>query len=118
MPGVAAELTDLLAAAALLGGGAVTWRRSGSGRLMALAGAAWVAGDVSPSLLFAHRGPMVHLLVTFPHGGRPTRGAAVLVAVAYVDGLVPALAQASWPTRALAAAVLAFVAWRWRTAAG
>ena len=35
-----------------------------------------------------------------------------MIAAAYVDGLVPALARAPWPTIALMAAVVGVAAWR------
>ena len=31
-------------------------------------GVTWFAGDVSSALLYAHRGPLVHLLLTYPSG--------------------------------------------------
>ena len=33
-----------------------------------LAGAAWLAGDVWSALVYAHRGPLVHALLTYPSG--------------------------------------------------
>jgi signal transduction histidine kinase len=109
--GFAVALTpaaDTLAGLSLLVGGAATWRQA-SGRLLVLTGAAWFAGDVVPALLYAHRGPLVHVLVTYPRGGL---AGGVVVAAAYVDGLVPPLARSLSVTAALAAAVVALVAWR------
>ena len=60
-----------------------------------------------PALLYAHRGPLVHLLLAYPAGSVRRAPVAILVAAAYVDGLVPGLARAEWPTIALAAAVVA-----------
>jgi hypothetical protein len=118
MSGVAADLTDVLAGLTLLAGGVLTWRY-GAGRLMALAGAAWVAGDAVPALLYAHRGPLVHLLATYPGARRRPAGAAGLViAFAYVDGLVPALARSPGPTAVLCGAVVALVTVRWLRARG
>ena len=70
-PAMPERLGDLAAGLALLGGGAVAWARrprAGAGPLMALAGLAWFAGDLAGALLFAYRGPLVHLLLTYPSG--------------------------------------------------
>jgi signal transduction histidine kinase len=84
---------------------------------MVLAGALWFAGDVVDALLFAHRGPLAHLLLGYP-SGRVRGAAAVVVAASYADGLVPALARAPWPTIALMAAIVAVAARRHRAAVG
>ena len=62
---------DLSAGLALLLAGAVAWTRmrdSRTGPLLLLAGATWLAGDVWGALVYAHRGPLVHALLTFPTG--------------------------------------------------
>ena len=92
---------DLVAGLALLGGGTVAWvrrARGGCAGLMVLTGGAWFAGDLSTALLYAHRGPLVHLLLAYPSGRLRSRATGALVAVAYVDGLVPAIARSTWPT--------------------
>ena len=43
--------------------------------------------------LFLHRGPLVHLLLSYPTGGSPTRLARVVVAAAYVDAAIEPLAR-------------------------
>ena len=48
---------------------------------MTLAGAAWLAGAVIPGLTFAHRGPLVHLHLSYP-SGRLRRRAVVAVSLA------------------------------------
>jgi signal transduction histidine kinase len=106
MPGLAAGLTDALAGTALLAGGLATWRRPG-GRLLALAGVLWFAGDVSSSLLYAHRGPLFQLLAG------PFVGAA-----AWIDGVIPALARLDWATTALSVGVGVAAIWRVRGARG
>ena len=67
---------DLAAGLALLGCGAAAWTRrpgAGAGPLMLLSGFAWFAGDLSSALLYAHRGPLVHLLLTYPSGRTSSR---------------------------------------------
>ena len=112
---------DLVAGLALVAGGAAAWGRrpeSRSGPLSVLAGVAWFAGDLTGVLLYAHRGPLVHLLLTYPSGRVDSRAGAVVIAAAYVDGLIPELARSDWPTIALMAAVVTVAAWRHRTAGG
>ena len=112
---------DLLAGMALVAGGAAAWTRrpeSRSGPLSVLAGVAWFAGDLTDVLLYAHRGPLVHLLLTYPSGRIDSRAAAVVIGAAYIDGLVPQLARTEWPTIALMVAVVTVAAWRHRTVGG
>jgi signal transduction histidine kinase len=112
---------DLGAGLALMIGGAAAWARrpgSRSGPLSVVAGVAWFAGDLTDVLLYAHRGPLVHLLLSYPQGRVDSRAAAVVIGAAYVDGLIPELARSEWPTMALMAAVVTVAAWRHRTAGG
>ena len=106
---------DLIAGLALLSAGVVAWiraRDSRTGPLLVLAGATWLAGDVSGSLVYAHRGPLVHALLTFPTGRTRSKPTIVVIALAYVDGLIPAVARDPWTTIALMAAVVAVAASR------
>ena len=93
-------------------------RSSGTGPLLALAGAAWLAGDVWSTLVYAHRGPLVHALLTYPSGRTRSPLIVAVIAIAYVDGLVPEVARAPWPTVALTAAVVGVAAWRRASAGG
>jgi signal transduction histidine kinase len=114
-------VADLISGLVLLASGAVAWARrpgSRSGPLLVLAGAMWFAGDLSEALLFAHRGPVAHVLLAYPGGRLQSRTAGVVVAAAYVDGFVPELARAEWPTIVLALAVVAVAAQRLRSAGG
>jgi signal transduction histidine kinase len=118
---VAEAAADVAAGAALLAAGAVTWaraRRSRTGPLLAVAGAAWLMGDVSSSLVYAHRGPLVHALLTYPSGRTRSVPIGAVIALAYLDGLVPAVARSEWVTIALMAAVVGAAAWRWARARG
>jgi signal transduction histidine kinase len=112
---------DLAAGLALLGGGAVAWTRrprAGAGPLMLVSGLSWFAGDLTGALLYAHRGPLVHLLLTYPSGRSSSRVALPLTAAAYVDGLAPDLARSEWATLALAGAVVLVAAARHRAVGG
>jgi hypothetical protein len=114
-------LADLAVGLALLIGGAAIWlraRRSASGALMVLAGITWFAGDISDTLLYAHRGPLVHLLLTYPSGRTRSRIVSAIIGAAYVDGLVPALARSEWATIVLMIVVTGVAAWRHRSVTG
>jgi signal transduction histidine kinase len=112
---------DVAAGLALLAAGVATWARasrSGTGPLLALAGVAWLAGDVWSSLAYAHRGPLAHVLLTYPSGRTRSPLIVAIIAFAYVDGLLPDVAREPWPTIALAAAIVAAAAWRCTEARG
>ena len=127
MPELTAGLTpppaaaDLATGLALLSAGVATWlraSRSGTGPLLALAGVVWLAGDAWSTLAYAHRGPLVHALLTYPTGR--TRSPALLgvIALAYVDGLASDLARAPWPTIALMTLVVGAATWRYALSRG
>jgi signal transduction histidine kinase len=96
----------------VVGTAVVTRRGRRAGAPIVVTGLAWLAGDVADALLYAHRGPLVQLLLGYPAGRlRPPAIVAVTVA-AYADGLVPVVARAPWPTLALVAVVVGAAAWR------
>ena len=107
---------DLTAGLALLSAGAVAWiraRESRTGPLLVLAGITWLAGDVSGVLVYAHRGPLVHAVLTFPTGRTRSKSTMTVIALAYVDGLVPTVARQPWTTVALMVAVVCVAVSRW-----
>jgi signal transduction histidine kinase len=69
-------------------------------------------------LLYAHRGPLVHLLLAYPAARVRPRAIAVLVALAYLDGLVPGIARSDVASIALFSAVIVAAVWRHRRAGG
>jgi signal transduction histidine kinase len=112
---------DLAVGLALLGGGAAAWTRrprAGAGPLMVVSGLTWFAGDISSALLYAHRGPLVHLLLTYPSGRTSSRVTLLVIAAAYADGLIPDVARFEWTTLALMGAVVLVAAWRHRAIGG
>lgn len=119
--GVASSAGDLIAGEAMLVCGALAWllpRDRRVGALMAVTSVAWFAGDVWPDLVYAHRGPLVHLLLSYPDGRLTSRPAAAVTAAAYVDGLVFGVGDEDVLTVAVAAAVIAAALWRYRSAGG
>jgi hypothetical protein len=68
-PGGAA--LDLGVGFLLIGLGLVAWQQRGSsavGPLMAASGFAWFLGNLASWALYLHRGPLVHLVVSYPSG--------------------------------------------------
>ena len=127
MPELAAGLTpppvaaDVAAGLALLAAGIASWARasrSGTGPLLALAGVVWLAGDAWSSLAYAHRGPLVHALLTYPSGRTRSPALAALIGLAYVDGLFPDLAREPFPTIVLMALVVGASTLRYARARG
>jgi signal transduction histidine kinase len=103
-----AALADLVVGWALVGCGLFAWdRRRGTrvGPLMVATGVAWFVGSVAPAALFLHRGPLVHLLMSYPSGRVRRRLDRVVVVAAYVDGAIAPLARSPVVTIALAASL-------------
>ena len=99
---------DLAVGLVLVGCGAVAWERrawSRVGPLMALAGFTWLVGGFGAALLYLHRGPLVHLHLSYPTGRLPTRLSRWVVIAAYVDASIVALARLDGLTIALSVAV-------------
>ena len=90
--------------------GIVAWERRGESRvgpLMVLSGYTWFAGNLWSQLLYLHRGPLVHLHISYPTGRLRRRLAQVTVGAAYVDALVLTIAENDVLTLVLAALVAA-----------
>jgi signal transduction histidine kinase len=105
---------DLAVGWILIGCGFVAWeRRSESriGAIMSLAGFTWFLGTAFEHALFLHRGPFVHLLLSYPTGRVPTRLARAVVVAAYVDGAIEPLARNDRLTLALSGAVAGASLW-------
>jgi hypothetical protein len=116
-PGQAAA--DFAVGLALVAGGALTLGRSRStALLMAATGLAWFAGGLASGLVFLHRGPLVHLLLSYPRGRLESRFERAVVACAYVAALVHPLGRSNAVTIALLAAVLLAAGLRFARAGG
>lgn len=84
---------DASVGAAMLGCGAAAWRvrpRSRVGPLMLAVGVTWFAGNVVPAAVFWHRGPLVHLHLTYPTGRLRRRLAVATIVIAYLAAVVEA----------------------------
>jgi signal transduction histidine kinase len=92
----------------LIGCGVIAWDRrpeSRVGALMSLAGLTWFVGTAFEPALYLHRGPLVHLLLSYPSGRLPTRLSRWVVAAAYADAAIAPLARNDALTLALSGAV-------------
>jgi signal transduction histidine kinase len=90
--------------------GVIAWQRrpeSRIGALMALAGFTWFAGNFWSAALYLHRGPLVHVHISYPTGRLRRRLALATVVLAYVDAIVEPFARDDALTLALAALVAA-----------
>jgi hypothetical protein len=117
----ASTLADLATGAILLGAGAlaaVRPRGRATGFLLGATGGAWLLGSAFEALVFLYRGPLVHLLLTYPRARLVGRGRRSVVAAAYVTGAVEPLGASAPLTVVLCAAVVGTAGERWARGGG
>lgn len=106
-------LPDLVVGWMLVACGALAWRRGagrGAGVLLVITGVAWFLGNFSADLLYLHRGPLVHLLLTYA-GWRPrTRLDLVAIAAGYAAAVAAPVWQSDSATIVIALALIAVAA--------
>lgn len=105
---LALVVADAVVGLVLVTCGVVAWQRRGESRvgpLMTLSGYTWFAGNLWAQLLYLHRGPLVHLHISYPTGRLRRRLAQATVAAAYVDAVVEPIARNDVLTLVLAALV-------------
>jgi signal transduction histidine kinase len=118
---LALVVADFVVGSVLLVCGVVAWSRrpeSRVGALMSLAGFTWFLGTLFEPALYLHRGPLVHLLLSYPTGQLATLPARAVVAVAYVDATIEPLAGNDWLTLALGGGVAAAALYRFHSVSG
>jgi len=102
---VAGWLPDLATGWTLIACGLVGWARrpeSRSGPLLAATGFAWFAANLlGEQALYLHRGPLIHLTLSYPYGRLGSRLDRLAVAAAYAAALVPAVWSSEIATFAL-----------------
>jgi signal transduction histidine kinase len=87
---VALWLPDLIVGLTFVGGGVLAWQRSrAAATLLLAAGFAWFAGNLDPAAVAWHRGPVLHLLFSFPAWRPRARVDAIAVGVGYAASIVP-----------------------------
>ncbi len=102
------SVADGVVGATLLTCGVLAWRLPTARRvsaLMLLSGGTWLLGTLVPAVLLLHRGPLVHLHLSYPTGRLHRVLAVLTVAVAYLTAIVDPLARNDWVTLAVAALV-------------
>lgn len=88
--------------------GVIAWDRrpqSRVGILMVIAGFTWFAGNFGAIAVYLHRGPLVHLHISYPTGRLRRRLAQATVAGAYVHAVIEPVARTDVVTLALAVLV-------------
>jgi signal transduction histidine kinase len=119
--GIGLAAADLAVGLAFLSCGLLVWdrrRREAVAPLFLATGLAWFLGTLAGSdigvlsavgsaMRYAHRGPLVHLVLAYPTGQLRGCGARIVVGAAYMDGLVAQVAQNDALTIALVVAVIA-----------
>jgi len=112
---------DLAVGLVLVACGAVAWGRrpeSRVGALMSAAGFSWFLGTVFEPALFLHRGPLVHLVLSYPTGRLNARVVRVVVAAAYVEAAIEPLARNDVATLALSGMLAVTGVWAYHGTAG
>jgi signal transduction histidine kinase len=112
---------DTAAGFALLVGGLVVWARrprSRAGPIMAAAGLAWFLGTLWAPAVFLHRGPLAHLLISYPSGRLSSRLERVAVGAAYVYAAVDSVAGNSYATIVFAVGLVALAVRRYLAVTG
>jgi signal transduction histidine kinase len=111
MADAALRLADTAVGIVLLGCAAATCvRHRRVGLIMAAAGVTWFLGNLLLPLVFLHRGPMVHLHISYPTGRLRRPLAIVTVVGAYLAAALDAVARNPWLTAGLAILVAAAAA--------
>jgi signal transduction histidine kinase len=107
---------DAAAGFALCGFGLLAWTHrpdSRAGPIMAAGGVAWFVGTFGGWAVFLHRGPLAHLLGSYPSGALRTRVERVTIAAAYAYAAVYPLARNDYATLAYSAGVAALCTGRY-----
>src|SRR5918994_1270915 len=112
---------DLITGWTLIACGLVAWSRRGdslSGPLLAATGFAWFFGNFATGALYLYRGPLVHLLVTYPSGRASSRREIAAVAVGYTAAVVTPVWRSEVITIVLAVLLVAVCAQLYSRAVG
>jgi signal transduction histidine kinase len=106
-------IPDLLTGWTLIACGLVAWSRRGdsvSGPLLAATGFSWFLGNFATSALYLHRGPLVHLLVTYPSGRPSSRREVAALTVGYAAAVIPPVWRSEVVTIVIAVLLIAVCA--------
>jgi signal transduction histidine kinase len=114
-------IPDLVTGWTLIACGLVAWSQRGDSRcgpLLAATGFAWFLGNFATGALYLYRGPLVHLLVTYPDGRPSSRREVAAVAVGYAAAVVTPVWRSEVGTIVLAFLLVAVCARSYSRAVG
>jgi signal transduction histidine kinase len=114
-------IPDLVTGWTLIACGLVAWSQrpdSRTGPLLAATGLSWFLGNFAGGALYLYRGPLVHLLVTFPSGRPSSRREVAAIAVGYAAAVVAPVWRSEIVTIVLAALLVAVCARSYQRTAG
>jgi signal transduction histidine kinase len=114
-------IPDLVTGWTLIACGLVAWSRRGdslSGPLLAATGFSWFLGNFATGALYLYRGPLVHLLVTYPSGRPSSRREVAAIAIGYAAAVVLPVWRNEVSTIVLAILLIAVCARSHSTAVG
>ena len=114
-------IPDLVTGWTLIACGLVAWSRRGdsrSGPLLAATGFAWFLGNFASGALYLYRGPLVHLLITYPSGRVSSRRETAAIAVGYTAAVVAPVWRSELGTIVLAVLLMAICARSYSRAVG
>lgn len=112
---------DGIVGLALIAAGLVTWGRrteSGVGPIMIAAGFAWFLGTFGGWALYLHRGPLAHLVLSYPSGRARSRLERVSIGAGYAYAAAYPIAANDYATIAFAAGLVAVAGYRYAIAGG
>ena len=119
MDGATAADLGTGAAVVIAGGLALTRRPArATGVLLVATGAAWLAGSAVEALVFLHRGPLFHLLLSYPRLRVAGRARQAICAAGYVTAAIEPLGASDAVTLAISGLVAGAAAERWLRAGG
>jgi signal transduction histidine kinase len=119
--GPALTAADFVVGFALIALGLVAWRRrpeTGVGPIMSVAGLTWFFGTFAGWAVYLHRGPLAHLLISFPAGRLRSRVEYAAVAGAYACAALYPVARNDYATLAFAVGLVVVCSRRYAVAGG
>ena len=87
------------------------------GVLMMIVGGAWLLGSALPAAVFLYRGPLIHLLLSYPTGRARRSVTRVVIVLGYLD-MVQIVGRNQWVTVALGLVVITVAVDGYRRADG
>jgi signal transduction histidine kinase len=119
--GPALSAADFLVGFALIALGLVAWGRrpeTWMGPIMSVAGFAWFLGTFAGWAVYLHRGPLAHLVISYPAGRLRSRLERAAVAAGYAYATVYPVARNDYATLVFAVGLVVVCSRRYAVAGG